>query len=185
MLRILRAALTAAPFVFSHLTFAAVNTVRLDAPASRRNTEASAHPDGPRDTGKAQPATGQAARTNSDRVRSLLNRQAPRPRTAVAASRRGAAPTAVAGVAPRRYGDLGPGVANLSQGRANPSPGSASAAPNRTPRRAAVALPQNSAAGTGTLGGARAQGHARLGGPASGKAVHAAVLDGTQLHRKH
>jgi hypothetical protein len=171
---------------------------RLAAPVAagvRRNAPASPHPDDSKDTGKAQQGKGQTARTNSDRVRSLLNRPASRSPTAVAANRRSAsptaaasrhatAPTAAAGGAPRISGDPGPSAANLSQGRANLSQGPASAMANRAAPRAAVALPQNSAARTGTLGGPRAPGSARLGGPVSTKAARAAVLNGTQLLRR-
>jgi hypothetical protein len=161
----------------------------------RRNAPASPHPDDSKDTGKAQQGKGQTARTNSDRVRSLLNRPAPRSRTAVAANRRSApptaaasrhatAPTAAAGGAPRISGDRGPSAANLSRGRANLSQGPASAVRNGVAPRAAVALPQNSAARTGTLGGPRAQEHVRPGGPSLGKPAHAAALDGTQLRRR-
>jgi hypothetical protein len=154
----------------------------------RRNTPAGPHPEVSGITGKAQQGKGQTARANSDRVRSLLNRQATRPRTAAAASRRAAAPTTavggqivapntVAGNATRASGNPGPGAANLS-------PGVASKMPNRAAPRAAVALPQNSAARTGTLGGPRDQGYARLGGPASAKAARAAALTGTQLPRR-
>jgi hypothetical protein len=161
----------------------------------RRNSNANASADTPRDAGSPQRGIGQAARSNSDRVRSLLNRQAIRPRTAaVAASRRGAASTAVSSRHPaaqtsaagalRKSDDPGHGVGNL--GRAVPSIGAALATPNRAVPRASVALPQNSAARIGTLGGPRAAGYSRLGGPASGKAAHAAALGGTQLlHRQY
>ncbi len=158
--------------------------------AARRNTEASAHPAESRDAGKVQQGKGQAARANSDRVRSLLNKQAVRSRTAAAANRGGGAT--------RGSGAPGPGAAgpsegrtNLSQDRTNLSPGSASAMASRAAPRAAVALPQNSAARTGTLGGPRVQGSARLGGPVSINARRAApagtqTLNGTQvLRRKH
>jgi hypothetical protein len=216
---ILHAALVPTLFVVAQMASAAVNTApgaaqfssergvmsdkkqrqrdRSAAPAAagvRRNTPASPHPDGSKDTGKAQQGKGQTARTNADRVRSLLNRPAPRSRTAVAANRRNASPTAAAsrhataptaaGGAPRISGDPGSSAANLSQGRANLSQGPAPAMPNRAAPRAAVALPQNSAPRTGTLGGPRAQGSARLGGPVSAKATRAAVLNGTQLLRR-
>jgi hypothetical protein len=190
-------ALAAALFIVAQSVSATVNTAYLDAPAAaRRNTEASAHPA----ARKVQQGKGQAARANSDRVRSLLNKQAARSRTAAAANRRGAAPTTAAsrsgGGATSGYpgpGAAGPseGRANLSQGRTNLSPGSASAKANRAATRAAVALPQNSAARTGTLGGARAQGSAKLGGPVSINARRAApagtqALNGTQVtRRKH
>jgi hypothetical protein len=186
---ILHASLAAVLSIVSQAAPAAVNRAHLDAPAAAqapadRNTEASPHPAQSRNTGKAQQVKGQAARGNPDRVRSLLNRQALRSRTPKAASRRAAAaPITVVGDATRASGNPAPGVANLSPARANPSPGPASA-PNKTARRAAVALPQNSAARTGMLGGPRAQGYARLGGPASGKAAHAAALDGTQVARR-
>jgi hypothetical protein len=225
---ILHAALVPTLFVVAQSASAAVNPAPLDSPAAqapsdraasdkkrrlrdrsaasavaegRRSTEAGPHPDESKDTGKGQQGKGQAARANSDRVRSLLNKQATRTRTAVTASRHGAAPTAGAsrsaaggGGATRGSGDPGPVAANSaspSQGRANPSQartnllqGPASAMPNRAAPRAAVALPQNSAARTGTLGGSRAQEHGRLGGPSSGKSAHAAALDGTQLQRR-
>jgi hypothetical protein len=137
---------------------------------------------------KVQQGKGQTARANSDRVRSLLNRQASTRRTAAAASRRPAVPTTavggqiaatntVAGNATRASGNPGPGAANRSQGLV-------SAMPNRAAPRAAAALPQNSAAKSGTLGGPRAQGYARLGGPASAKAGRTGALDGTQLPRR-
>jgi hypothetical protein len=202
---ILHAALVPTLFVVAQLASAAVNTApgaaqsssergpasdkkqrqrdRSAAPAAagvRRNVPASPHPDDSKDTGKAQQGKGQTARSNSDRVRSLLNRPAPRSRTAVAVNRRSATPTA--GAAPRISGDPGPSAADLSRGRANLSRGPASAMPNRAAPRAAIALPQNSAPRAGTLGGPRAQG-SRLGGPASAKAARA-VLNGTQLLRR-
>jgi hypothetical protein len=203
---ILHAALVPTLFAVAQSASAAVNTAPVAAQSSsaagmRRNAPASPHPDDSKDTGKAQQGKGQSARTNSDRVRSLLNRPAPRSRTAVAANRRGASPTAVAsrhataptaaGGAPRTSGDPGPSAANPSQGRANLSQTAASAMPNRATPRVAVALPQNSVARTGTLGGPRVQGSARLGGPVSTKAGRAAptgtqALNGTQLlHRKY
>ena len=189
-------ALAAALFIVTQSVSATVNAASLDAPAARapvnranvsetalekkqrlrnrssasedaaarRNTDASAHPAESRDAGKVQQGKGQAARANSDRVRSLLQKQAARSRTVAAANRRGAAPTTAA----------------------SRSGGATRAAP-----RAAVALPQNSAARTGTLGGPRVQGSARLGGPVSINARRAApagtqALNGTQvLRRKH
>ena len=204
VLRILHAALTTVLFVASQSASAAVNTAPQDGPAAqasaeRSNTEASAHPP----AGKVQQGKGQAARANSDRVRSLLNKQASKSRTAVAANRRGAAPTtatsrsaAALDGATRASGDPGPGAAgpsegraNLSQGRTNLSPGPASAMAIRAAPRAAVALPQNSTARSGTLGGPRVQGSARLGGPVSTKAGRAAptgtqALNGTQVLRR-
>jgi hypothetical protein len=183
---ILQLALMSAPFIVSQSAAPA-------AAEARRNPEASAHGDGSKDTGRTQRGIGQAARANSDRVRSPLSRQAPRPKNAVAASRRGAASTAVSsrgataqnsvpGGTPRTYGGAGPRAANQLQDRANLSQRTASAPSNVAPRRA-VAPPQYSAARTGTLGGPRAQGHAMLGGPAIGKAARAA-LDGAQLPRR-
>jgi hypothetical protein len=167
------------------------------AAGARRNTEARARAEGPSNAGggKAEQGIGQAPRANSDRLRSLSKRQAPRPRTAVAASHRGAASTTapsryaatrtiVAGGAPMTSGDPGVRASNPSQGRTNLSQGPASAMRSGATPRAAVAPPQNSAARTGTLGGARAQEHARLGGPSLGKPTHAAALDGTQLQRR-
>jgi hypothetical protein len=217
LLRTLSAALASALFTFSPPASAAVSpSAALVSPDSatvsdkkqrqhpssaapsaagvRRNTEVGAHAEGPRNTGKAQRGIDQAARANSDRVRSLLNRQALRrrasgsPRTAVAASRHGAASTAAqtigAGGAPRASSYTGSRAVNQSPGRTNLSLGPASAMRNGAAPRATVALPQNSAARTGTLGGPRAQEHARLGGPSLGKPAHAAALDGTQLLRR-
>jgi len=183
LLRILHAALASILFLISQSASAAVNTPaaqvseerqrdRSTAPAAagaRRNTHPSPRPDQSGKTGKAQQVKGQTARANSDRVRSLLNRQAIRHGTAVAASRRA-------------------GAANPSQARTNPSQGAAASAPNTTARRAAVApsqnsAAQNSAARAGTLGGPRAQTYARLGGPASVKPAHAAALNGSQVLR--
>jgi hypothetical protein len=159
--------------------------------AARRNTEVSPPPGVPRDTGKSDRGMGQPARTNSDRVRALLNRETPRPRAA-AASHRAAAPAVgangqtvapTAAGAPRTSGNPRLGAANASLGRANPSQaratqslGPALAVPSMAARRAAVALPQISPTRIGTLGGPRAQGFARLGGPASGNAAHAAIV---------
>ena len=166
---------------------------RSAAPANagaRRNTVASAHPIESRDTGKAQQVKGQTARANSGRVRSLLNRQALRTRTAATASRHAAATnTAVGGrtaaptTAVSRNG-AAPTAANPSQGRANLSQGPASAMPNKAASRAAAALPQNSTARIGTLGGPRVQGRERLGGPISAKNARAAAIDGTQMPRR-
>jgi hypothetical protein len=149
---ILQLALVSVPFIVSPSAAAA---------EARRNPEASAHADGSRDSGRTQRGIGQAARANSDRVRSQLSRQAPRPKNAVAA---------------------GPRAANHLQDRTNPSRGTAPAPSNGVAPRTAVAAPQNSAARTGTLGGPHAQGHAMLGGPAIGKAAPAA-LDGARLLR--
>jgi cytoskeletal protein RodZ len=221
---ILHAALVPALFMVAQSASAAVNTARAsqasaehaavsdkkqrqrdrsDAPAAaaaRRNTEVSPPPGVPRDTGKADRSMGQAARANSDRVRSLLNGQTLRPRAAAASHRAAAAaagasgqtvaPSAAAG-APRTSGNPGLGAANASLGRANPSQaratqsqGPALAAPSMAARRAAVALPQISPARIGTLGGPRAQGFARLGGPASGNAAHGAIVGGAHLRRR-
>jgi hypothetical protein len=193
------------PFLIFQSASAAVNTTaaqvseerqrdRSTAPAAvgaRRNTHASPRPDESGKTGKAQQLKGQTVRANSDRVRSLLNRQAIRHATAEAASRRAAAaPTAAGNVARAASGNPGPSTANRSQARAippqasaNPSQGAASSAPNVTARRVIVAPPQNSAARTGTLGGPRAQAYARLGGPASAKPAQAAALNGSQVLR--
>jgi hypothetical protein len=220
LLRILNVALVSALVIFSPPASAAVSpSAALVSPDSatvsdkkqrqrsssaaaaaagvRRNTEAHARAEGPSNAagGKAEQGIGQAPRANSDRLRTLSKRQGPRSRTAVAASHRGAASTAVpsryaaartivAGGPPRTSGDPGPRASNLSQGRTNLSPGPASTMRNGAAPRAAVAPPQNSAARTGTLGGARAQEHARLGGPSLGKPTHAAGLDGTQLQRR-
>jgi hypothetical protein len=207
LLRILHMASASILFLISQSASAAVNTPaaqvsasgagmpdkrvrqrdRPTAPAAvgaRRNTDASPRSDESAKTGKAQQVKGQTARANSDRVRSLLNRQAIRHGTAEAASRRAAAvPTAAGNVARAASGNPGPGTANPSQVRANPPKGPAPAALNMTARRAAVAPPQNSAARTGTLGGPRAQTSARLGGPASAKPAHAAALNGSQVLR--
>jgi hypothetical protein len=220
LLRILNVALASALFTFSPPASAAVSpsaalvspdgatasdknqrqrssSAAAAAAAVRRNTEGRARAEGPSNTGggKAEQGIGQAQRANSDRLRSLLKRQGPRRRTAVAASHRGAASTAVpgryaaartivAGGAPRASGDPGSRASNPSQGRTNLSQDPASAMRNGAAPRAAVALPQNSAATTGALGGARAQEHAWLGGPSVGKPTHAVALDGTQLRRR-
>ena len=199
LLPILHAALASALFIFSPPASAAVSpSAALVSPDSaavsdkkQRQRSSSA---APRDTGKARRGIDQAARANSDRVRSLLNRQAlrprasGRPRTAVAPSRHGAASTAAqtigTGGAPRASSYTGSRAVNPSPGRTNLSQGPASAMRNGAASRATVALPQNSAARTGTLGGPRAQEHARLGGPSLGKPAHAAVLDGTQMLRR-
>jgi hypothetical protein len=217
-LRILHAAVVSALFIISPQASAAMNTSAAQVSADgatvsdkkqrqpsssaaaaaagvRRNTEAHARAERPGNAGKAERGIGQAASANSDRVRSLLKRPAPRPRTAVAASHRGAASTTVlsryaaartivAGGAPRTSGDTGPRASNPSQARTNLAQGPASAMRNGVAPRAVVALPQNSAARTGTLGGPSAQEHARLGGPSLGKPAHAAALDGTQLQRR-
>jgi hypothetical protein len=217
LLRILSAALASALFTFSPPASAAVSpSAALVSPDSatasdkkqrqrsssaaaaaagvRRNTEVGAHAEGPRTTGKPQRGIDQAARANSDRVRSPLNRQAlrprasGRPRTAVAGSRHGAASTAAqtidAGGAPRVSSYTRSRAVNPSPGRTNLSQDPASATRNGAAPRATVALPQNSAARTGTLGGPHAQEHARLGGPSLGKPAHAAALDGTQMLRR-
>jgi hypothetical protein len=198
LLRILHAALASMPFLIFQSASAAVNTTaaqvseerqrdRSTAPAAvgaRRNTHASPRPDESGKTGKAQQLKGQTVRANSDRVRSLLNRQAIRHATAEAASRRAAAaPTAAGNVARAASGNPGPSTANRSQARANPSQGPASAALNMTARRAPVAPSQSSAARTGRLGGPRAQAYAGLGGPASAKPAQAAALNGSQVLR--
>jgi hypothetical protein len=188
LLRILNTALASALFTFSPTASAAVSpSAALASPDSatvsdkkqrqrsssaapaaagvRRNTEAHARAEGPSNAGggKAEQGIGQAPRADSDRLRSLLKRQAPRPRTAVAASRRASNPT---------------------QGRTNLTQGPTAAMRSGIASRAAVALPQNSARRTGTLGGPRAQEHARPGGPSLGRPTHAAALDGTQLQRR-
>jgi hypothetical protein len=192
--RFLPAALVSTIFIVSQSASAAVSTTHLDAPA-RRNPEASLHADGPRDARNARRGMGRAAAppANSDRVRTLLNRQARGSQTASGPAARGhiAAPPTTAGESTSGYPSRaprnpGPGAANSSQGHANLSASPAPAAPNLTPRRAAAALSQNPAAGkTGAIGGPRAQGYPRLGGAVSGKAVHPAVLDGSQLRRKY
>ena len=203
--RILHAALASIAFLNFQSASAAANTASAQvseerqrdrstaaaAAGARRNTHASPRPDESGKTGKAGPVKGQPVRANSDRVRSLLNRQAMRHGTAAATSRRAAAaPTAPGDVARPASGNPGPGTANPSQARAIPSQvraippqGAASSAPDMAARRAPVAPPQNSAARTGTLGGPRAQSYARLGGPASAKPAHAAALNGTQVLR--
>jgi hypothetical protein len=203
LLRILHIASAAILFLTSQSASAAVSTSaaqvsperqrdRPTAPAAagaRRNTGASPRSDESGKTAKAQQVKGQTVRANSDRVRPLLNRQAIRHGTAVAASHRAAAgraaaaPAAAGNGARAASGNPGPSTANPSLARTNPSQGAASSAPNMTARRAALALPQNSAARTGTLGGPRAQGYARLGGPASAKPAHAAALNGSQVLR--
>jgi hypothetical protein len=220
LLRLLSAALVTVPFVASQSVCATLDKAHPDALAAQvsagraaamldkkpRNAQAAAHPDKSKESGKAPQGKGRAARTNSDRVRSLWTRQALRPKTRVAATRRGAAATAIssrraaaqitgsanrAGVAPtvaggatRASGGTGPGAPNPSLGRTSLSPGPASATPNRTSARSAGALAQSSAVRKGTLGGPHAQGYARLGGPVAGKAAQAAALDGTQLPRR-
>jgi hypothetical protein len=188
LLRILNVALASALVIFSPPASAAVSpSAALVSPDSatasdikqrqrsssaaaavagvRRNTEARARTEGPSNAGggKAEQGIGQAPRADSDRLRSLLKRQAPRRKTAVAASRR---------------------ASNPSQGRTNLTQGPTAAMRSGIASRAAVALPQNSARRTGTLGGPRAQEHARLGGPSLGKPAHAAALDGTQMLRR-
>jgi hypothetical protein len=201
LLRILNVALASALFTFSPPASATVSPSA--APISPDSATASDKQQRQRSSSaaaaagrvKAEQGIGQAPRANSDRRRSLLKRQAPRLRTAVAASHRGTASTAVpsrdaaartivAGGAPRRSGDPGPRASNPSQGRTNLSPGPASTMRNGAAPRAAVAPPQNSAVRTGTLGGPRAQEHGRLGGPSLGRPAHAAALDGTQLQRR-
>lgn len=203
LLRILHIASASILFLTAQSAAAAVSTSaaqvsqerqrdRPTAPAAagaRRNTGASPRSDESGKTGNAQQVKGQTVRGNSDRVRPLLNRQATRHGTVVAASRRAAvgraaaAPAAAGNVARAASGNLGPSTANPSLARINPSPGAASSAPNMTARRAAVALPQNPAVRPGTLGGPRAQAYARLGGPASAKPAHAAALNGSQVQR--
>jgi hypothetical protein len=188
LLRILHAALASALFIFSPPASAAVSpsaalvspdsaavsdkkqrqrssSAAPSAAGARRNTEVGAHAEGP-----------------------LRPRASGRPRTAVAASRHGAASTAAqtigTGGAPRASSYTGFRAVNPSPGRTNLSQGPASAMRNGAAPRATVALPQNSAARTGTLGGPRAQEHARLGGPSLGKPAHAAALDGTQMLRR-
>jgi hypothetical protein len=188
LLRILNVALASALVIFSPPASAAVSpSAALVSPDSatasdkkqrqrsssaaaavagvRRNTETRARTEGPSNAGggKAEQGIGQAPRADSDRLRSLLKRQAPRRKTAVAASRR---------------------ASNPSQGRTNLTQGPTAAMRSGIASRAAVALPQNSARRTGTLGGPRAQEHARLGGPSLGKPAHAAALDGTQMLRR-
>jgi hypothetical protein len=196
---ILQLALVSAPFIVSQSAAAAVSTSAAQvssnsATVSEKQQRQRSLSAAPGDTGRTQRGIGQAARANSDRVRSLLSRQAPRPKNAVAASRRGAASTAVSsrgataqnsfpGGTPRTYGGAGPRAVNQLQDRTNLSQRTASAPSNAVAPRTAVAPPQNSAARTGTLGGPRAQGHAMLGGPAIGKAARGA-LDGAQLLRR-
>jgi hypothetical protein len=223
LLRILHAAIASAPFIVAQSASAAIGAIRPDvsaaqassdsasvpdkdrrqrslssAPAvagARRNTEAGAYAEGPREIGKAQRGINQAAHANSDRVRALLNRQAlrahvsGRPRMTVAASRNGTASTAAqtiaTGGAPRASSYTGSRAVNPSPGRTNLSQEPASAAMrNGAAPRATVALPQNSVARTGILGGPGAHEHARLGGPSLGKPAHAAALDGTQILRR-
>jgi hypothetical protein len=74
-----------------------------------------------------------------------------------------------------------------SAGRANPSRGLAPAIHNSPANsaapHAAAAFPRNPVAKSGALGGPRAEGYARLGGPAYGKAARAG-LDGTGMPRR-
>jgi hypothetical protein len=114
--RILHAALAAITFLSVQSASAAANTTaaqfseerqrdRSTAPAAagaRRNTHASPRPDESGKTGKAGPVKGQTVRANSDRVRSLLNRQATRHGTAVAASRHTGAASSAPNMTARR-----------------------------------------------------------------------------------
>jgi len=116
LLRILPAALASILFLIAQSASAAVNTPaarvseerqrnRSTAPAvggARRNTDASARPDQSGKTGKAQQVKGQTVRANSDRLRSLLNRQAIRHGAAVAASRRAGAASSAPNMTARR-----------------------------------------------------------------------------------
>jgi hypothetical protein len=186
LLRILNAALASALFTFSPPASAAVSpSAALVSPDSATASDIKQRK---RSLSAAAAAAG--ARRNTE-----ARARAEGPRIAVAASHRGAASTAVpsrhaaartivAGGPSRTSGDPGPRASNPSQGRTNLSQGPASAMRNGAAPRAAVAPPQNSAARTGTLGGPRAQEHARLGGPSLGKPAHAAALDGTQLQRR-
>jgi hypothetical protein len=181
LLRLLSTALATIPFVASQSVCATLSMAPPDAPAAQVSA------------GRATMADKKphrvAARTNSDRVRSLLTRQALRPKTGAAAARRGAATT---GISSRRAAvqitgsasraGIAPTVAGGARTSLSPSP--ASVAPNRTPPRSAGALAPSPAVRKGTLGGPRAEGSARLGGPVSGKAARAAALDGTQVQRR-
>jgi hypothetical protein len=173
LLRSLIAALVTVPFVASQSVCATLDMAHPDAPAA------------PVSAGRAA-----AMLNKKPRNAQAAAHPASRPKTGVAATRRGAATTAISS---RRAAAQIPGSANRAgvvptaaggATRGSLSPGPVSAAPNRTPPRSAGALQQSSAVRKGTLGGPRAQGYARLGGPASGKAAQAAVLDGTQLPRR-
>ena len=116
LLRILHAALASIPFLIFQSAPAAVNTPaaqaseerqrdRSTAPAAvgaRRNSHAGPRSDESGKTGKAQQVKGQSARANSDRVRSLLNRQAIKHGTALTASRRTGAAASAPNMTARR-----------------------------------------------------------------------------------
>jgi hypothetical protein len=116
-----------------------------------------------------QNAHGPAARSNGDRLRSLLDAQArgrvARPSSPPVGSTRAASGNVVA------QGPSG----------ASPALPPAVTAPNVAARAAAN---QGPASRNSTIGGPRAQGLGQVGGPAIGRPAHAATIDGTQLHHK-
>jgi hypothetical protein len=135
-----------------------------------------------------QGGVAQGAHSNADRLHSLLNAQAHgrlarKPSRPVGSTRgvtQGPDVRGLQGVSPSGQPRLA-----ASNSAAPPA-----AMPSGQPRLAAsnsaappaarpVATPRNS-----TIGGPHAQGSARVGGPAIGRTVHNAIIDGSQQHHK-
>jgi hypothetical protein len=126
--------------------------------------------DVPARRGSIPPQRGDVqARSNADRLHSLLNakaharlaRQPVRPVGSIRAATGGAGVQGPRGVAPTA--------------QARPSSVNSAASPAARP----AASPRNS-----PIGGPHAQVFGRVGGPAIGRTTHSATVDGTQLHHK-
>jgi hypothetical protein len=134
-----------------------------------------------------QGGVAQGARSNADRLHSLLNAQAH--------GRRARQPSPVGSTRRVTHGPDVRGLQGVSPSgqprlAASNSAAPPAAMPSGQPRLAAsnsaaspaarpVATPRNS-----TIGGPHAQGSARVGGPAIGRTVHNAIIDGSQQHHK-
>jgi len=115
-----------------------------------------------------QRAAGQLARSNADRLHSLLSAKARERRTAASnpvPSTRGATANRIAG-----------GSRTSSPLAQRTLPASKLPAPSATSVKAV--------AGSSRIGGPQTAGRGRLGGPAIGRTANSATINGTQLHRK-
>jgi hypothetical protein len=127
----------------------------------------------PRGAINARRGGAQLARTNADRVRSMLHKQTPR-----------TAGTARSPVASKRAVQM-PATAG-ARGSANPAvPGSPVALARLSPLRTALrSSPSHAAPDRGSsIGGASITTRGRVGGSPMGRAANPGAIDGTQVHR--
>jgi hypothetical protein len=131
---------------------------------------------GPNPVGVAQ-----TARSNADRLHSLLNAQA-RGRLARQPGRGGSTRAVTHGPDDVRglHGASLAGQSKMAVSNGAAPPAAETAGQSKlAASKSTAAMPRNSA-----LGGSHVQELGRVGGPAISRATHSATVDGTQLHRK-